>query len=253
MKKEKLHKIFVSITSVNEVLSVIENWINLPWKERSAHNICLANVHMCMEAIDCSEYRSIINDADLVLMDGKPLSVFMKLLGYKNSIQIRGEDITYKLCEFASENNYSIGFYGSTLDNLSKLETQVRIKYPNIKIKFLESPPFKVLNETENEYYLNKINEQEIDILFIGLGCPKQENWMHVNKTKINSVLLGVGAAFDFISRNKKNAPIIVKRLGLEWLFRLISEPKRLWKRYLKHNPRFLYISLKEIIRRKCV
>ena len=108
-------------------------------------------------------------------------------------------------------------------------------------IKYSYSPPFLSLNDQEKNDIIDKINDSGIKILFVGLGCPKQEIWMKEHKEKLNCIMVGVGAAFDFIAGNKKTAPIWMQRIGLEWLYRLLSEPKRLWKRYFKHNPRFIY------------
>ena len=204
LKKEKLHQMMVDIMSFKEVLNKIQRWLRLPYHDRSGKNICLANVHMSMEVYDSVKFRNVINNSDIVLMDGKPLSVYMRFLGYSNAEQIRGEDITRKLFKLALENDYSLGFYGSTNENLLKLKKVILSEYENIKIDFLESPPFRKLSKQENQYYIDKINQNKIDILFVGLGCPIQELWMDINKNKINSVMLGVGAAFDFISGNKK-------------------------------------------------
>jgi len=253
VNKKKIHSIYLDVISKQEVLDKVVGWIDSRKEENCGHSIYLANVHMCMEAMDDESYKKIINSADLALMDGKPLSIFLKLLGHKDSIQIRGEDLTNELCRLSSKNKYRVGFYGSTQETLKTLNTKILNQFPELDICFLESPPFRKLTSFEKKYYIDKINNNSVDILFVGLGCPKQEIWINDNIDKINSVMLGVGAAFDFISGNKKQAPKWMVHFGLEWFFRLISEPKRLWKRYLKHNPRFLIYSVFELIRRKRV
>ena len=204
--------------------------------------ICVANVHMCMETFDSQEFRKTVNQADLVIPDGKPLSIAQKLLGHKAAVQVRGQDIMNALCEISGKKNLNIGFYGGSSEAvLDLVKSNLLKQYPDIKITYAFSPPFRSLTDEEDLDIVNQINDAEVDILFVGVGCPKQEIWMAEHKDKLSCVMLGVGAAFDFVAGNKKHAPRWIQNMGMEWLFRLLSEPGRLWKRYFKQNPRFIW------------
>ncbi|WP_237067317.1 WecB/TagA/CpsF family glycosyltransferase [Microbulbifer guangxiensis] len=195
-----------------------------------------------MEAYDSSDFRTIVNEADWVIPDGRPLSWAQRRLGHSDAEQVRGQDIMNALCESSGRQGWNIGLYGGSSDKvLTQVVKQLRETYPDISITFAWSPPFRELSEVEDEVLVSRINLAQVNVLFVGIGCPKQERWMAKHKDRLNCVMLGVGAAFDFVAGSKRHAPRWVQKLGLEWLFRLCSEPKRLWKRYLKQNPRFIY------------
>ncbi|MEH6504172.1 MAG: WecB/TagA/CpsF family glycosyltransferase [Cycloclasticus sp.] len=209
--------------------------------------VCVANVHMCMESFDSASFCSVVNKADLVIPDGKPLSIAQKLLGHEGASQVRGQDIMNALCAASGEKSLNIGFYGGSSDAILDLvKSNLLGEYSDIKISYSFSPPFRPLNDAEDADVIFEINDAEVDVLFVGIGCPKQEIWMAEHKEKLSCVMLGVGAAFDFIAGNKKHAPRWVQNMGLEWLFRLCSEPGRLWKRYLKQNPRFVWYFMQQ-------
>ena len=214
--------------------------------------VCVSNVHMCMESFDSVDFCSVVNKADLVIPDGKPLSIAQKLLGHKNAEQVRGQDIMNALCAISGGKSLNIGFYGGSSDAILDLvKSNLVEQYPDIKINYAFSPPFRPLSDAENAEVISQINAAEIDVLFVGIGCPKQEIWMAAHKEQLSCVMLGVGAAFDFIAGNKKHAPRWLQKVGLEWLFRLCSEPSRLWKRYLKQNPRFVWYFLQQWLLKK--
>lgn len=233
ISKEEIHK---------KILGWVEN--------NNSKYICIANVHMVMESYDSTKFRKIVNNADIITPDGMPLVWWLRRYN-KSQERISGPDLTVYLSEKMQDNNINFGFYGSSNETLSKLKENILRKYPNLSITYTYSPPFRELEELEKENIIEEINQKKVDVLFVGLGCPKQEKWMYEQKNKINSVMLGVGAAFDFHAGNKKEAPKLLQKLGLEWLFRFIQEPKRLWKRYLKHNPRFIFLIFKELINKK--
>lgn len=250
-------KIDVIDTKVNNITEelVIEKILLFcnEQEKKEARYICFANVHMVMEAYDDKNLQKIINNADIVAPDGMPLSWYMnksKNLLYKQT-RISGPDTTLKLCEISSKENLKLGFYGSSEKVLEKIKINLLEKFPDIDIKLTISPPFRDLNREEKESMINQINKSSIDILFVGLGCPKQEKWMFDHKDRLKCTMLGVGAAFDFIAGDKKMAPLFLQKAGLEWLYRFIQEPKRLWKRYLKHNPRFLLHLVKHNLKYK--
>lgn len=203
--------------------------------------VCAAGVHMCMESHDDEDFQRIVNGAVLVVPDGKPLVWWMRAFGIKNAKHVRGPDLFLNVCDKASEYGISVGLYGGTQDALDKLQEYFKRQLPNLNIACAISPPFRELTQDEQDKYLKTVDESGAKILFLGLGCPKQERWMAQNKDRINALMIGVGAAFDFYAGTKKMAPIWMIRMGLEWLYRLITEPGRLWKRYLMNNPRFIF------------
>ena len=243
MKRERLLMMDVDVTPLKPSVARIIQWI----KEKKSAYVCVANVHMCMEVFDSVSFGSVVNGADLVIPDGKPLSIVQKLLGHANAEQVRGQDIMSALCSVSGEKSLNIGFYGGSSEAvLNLVKSNLLVQYPDVKISYAFSPPFRTLSEQEDGDVVGKINQAKVDVLFVGIGCPKQEIWMAGHKDKLNCVMLGVGAAFDFIAGNKKHAPRWVQNMGLEWLFRLCSEPRRLWKRYLKQNPRFIWYFIQQ-------
>ncbi len=234
-------KMEVDVTSIEKVVKQIVSWR----VSKEGGYVCVSNVHMCMEVLDNPEFMSVVNDSDLTVPDGKPIAVAQKLLGHKEAQQVRGMDLTLALCRAAQTSGLSVGFFGATNPILNRLKHALVNSYPGLKIAYTCAPPFSAISSKEDAAFVQGINDSGVDILFVGLGCPKQETWMAEHKGRVSCVMLGVGAAFDFVAGSKKNAPMWMQSLGLEWMYRLASEPKRLWKRYLKHNPRFVwYLSL---------
>lgn len=217
-------------------------------KSGESKYVCVANVHMCMESYDCKKINKVVNEANLVVPDGVPLFWGLKRLGNNNATQVRGSDLLLKVCKEAEAEQIPIGLYGGTPDSLVDFLKFLRKKFPHVKIPFFSSPPFRELTKGEKEDYVTEINASGAKILFVGIGCPKQEKWMAEHRGRVNCVMIGVGAAFDFFSGRKKHAPRWMQRGGLEWFYRLCSDPKRLCKRYLKHNPRFMYHFGKQYI-----
>lgn len=248
MTKPKILKMPVGITTIEGVTTSI---VELA-KARTSSYVCISNVHMCMEAFDSEKFEEVLNQSDIVVPDGRPIYWALKLLGFSLAKQVRGQDLMNELCRLSQANNVKIGLYGGADDEVLSLVTEkITSEYPNVDITFAYSPPFRPMSANEREQIVNMINDASVGILFVGIGCPKQEYWMAQHKGEIKSVMLGVGAAFDFISGNKRHAPRWMQYIGLEWLFRLLSEPKRLWKRYLKQNPRFIYYFLQQWLFKK--
>lgn len=209
--------------------------------------VCVSNVHMCMEVFDDPDFCRIVNNADLVVPDGRPLVWAQKLMGWKRASQVRGSDLLLKICDEATTRGVPIGLYGGTEKSLSVFVNFLKMNFKKLNVNSAISPPFRDLTEEEEKNYIDAINRSGIGILFVGIGCPKQEKWMAAHKSALNCVMIGVGAAFDFFSGEKKHAPLWMQRSGFEWLFRLVSDPKRLWKRYLIHNPRFIYHLMRQL------
>ena len=241
-------KMDVDLVNIEASLTTVENLAIL---KRGAY-VCVSNVHMCMETFDSDEFASIVNNADLIIPDGRPISWAQKLLGHKNAQQVRGQDIMNALCKTSGSKNLNVGLYGGNSETiLEQVVNNLKQNYPDIQITYTYSPPFRLLTNEEDQTVINNINNAEVNVLFVGIGCPKQERWMAEHKKSLHCVMLGVGAAYDFIAGSKQHAPRWMQQIGLEWLFRLCSEPKRLWKRYLKQNPRFIYHFSKQFLKHK--
>lgn len=200
--------------------------------EGIAKYVCVANVHMCMETFDDAEFCKVVSGANLVVPDGVPLVWALQTLGFKAS-QVRGSDLLLHVCREAEKAGQSIGLYGGTEESLLDFQAFLGREFPNLQITFASSPPFRKLTTQEQQGYIMEINRSDCRILFVGIGCPKQEKWMAEHVDKLHCVMIGVGAAFDFFSGRMSHAPRWMQKSGLEWLFRLASDPRRLWKRYL--------------------
>jgi N-acetylglucosaminyldiphosphoundecaprenol N-acetyl-beta-D-mannosaminyltransferase len=181
-----------------------------------------------------------MNEADLVTPDGMPVVWALKSLGRPDATRVYGPDLTPILLERAARAGIPVGFYGAAPEVLKLLVERVHKAYPALKIAYAFSPPFRSLTAAEDLEVTAAINASGARILFLGLNTPKQDFWMAAHKDKVRAVMVGVGAAFDFLAGSKPQAPRWMMKIGLEWLFRLATEPRRLWKRYLKHNPRFV-------------
>jgi len=223
----------------------------MEWARRSeSQYVCAANVHMVMEAHDDLDFGRIVNRAALVTPDGMPLVWAIRLMGIKGQERVYGPDLTLHVAQAAAQEGFPIGLYGGTPDALAGLANNLQYRFPALKIAYQFSPPFRPLTPEEDERVTREIAQSEARILFVGLGCPRQERWMAGHQGRIQAVMLGVGAAFDIHSGVKSQAPVWMQRAGLEWLFRLANEPRRLWMRYLYHNPRFLLMIILQLLRR---
>ena len=230
-------------TSYQEAVSQITSWAKL----KESRYVCAANVHMVMEARDSRSFMQVVNDADLVTPDGMPLVWVMRRLGFPHQARVYGPDLMVELIEASARGFIPVGFYGGSPEVLADLLDRIKARHPSLNVAYSFSPPFRPLSEEEEAGIVDAINSAGVRILFVGLGCPKQERWMARHRGKIHAVMLGVGAAFDFYAGRKPQAPAWMQRSGLEWLYRLLKEPRRLWKRYLYHNPRFIVLALDQI------
>lgn len=250
MKKPFTNRILgvdIAITNMEDVVRLITHDLdNLKGKF-----ICLSNVHTTVMAYDNAEYRNIQNSAFIALPDGSPLAFLQRLRGYKEARQVAGPDLMPQLWKATENTEISHYFYGSSEETISALRQNLRKKYPGLKIAGMEAPPFRPLSREEDEEAVKRINESGADILWIGLGAPKQEEWMYAHQGKVNALMFGVGAGFDFHAGTVKRAPLWMRSHYLEWLYRLIQDPKRLWKRYIKTNGKFLLLLAKEAFRGK--
>ncbi len=215
-----------------------------------AATVCVANVHMVMEAFDDPEFRSIVNAADRVTPDGVPLVWALRLLGVPAQ-RVYGPTLLPYVCELAAQRGLSVGFYGGSPEVLDEMTRRLTERIPQLAIAFRHTPPFRPLTSEEDMRVIEEIRASGTQILFVGLGCPKQERWIAQHTRSLSCVMVGVGAAFDFLAGAKPQAARWIQRSGFEWLFRLATEPRRLWRRYLYHNPRFLFLLGRELVTRQ--
>ena len=211
--------------------------------------ICFANTHMTIEAYRNPWYADYINNSLFTVADGVPLKFSIRLIYGIQQERIAGMDFTPDLINEAEKHNLLVYFFGSSPEVLNKIEQRIFRENPNLKIAGLYSPPFRKLTENENEKIINDINDSGANLVFVGLGCPKQEIWMAQNSQKINAVLLGVGAAFNTYAQTLSMAPQWMRDNGIEWIYRFFQEPKRLFKRYLMGNSLFVFLILKQLIK----
>lgn len=233
----------IAVTNINETVEYIEK--NL--EELKGKYICVSNVHTTVMAYENSAYMKIQNGGVFALPDGGPLSVVSRKYGFKEAERVAGPDLMEKIFEISEVKGYKHYFYGSNEENLKRLKIELMKKYPRLQIVGMFSPPYKDDVELVSEKYLNEINNKEIDFFWIGLGAPKQEKWMHIHKEKVNGIMIGVGAGFDYFSGKIDRAPLWMQKYSLEWLYRLKQDPKRLMKRYLNTNFKFIWLICKEL------
>ena len=234
----------VAASSYADVVAKGLGWAN----SNDSRTLIFANVHVVMEAFDDPVYREYLNKADMVSPDGVPLVWALKLLGQRHAARVYGPDCTLAMIKGAAEHGVPVGFYGGSQQVLDELLRVVVRDYPQLKIPFAVSPPFRQLTPEEDNEIVRQIRESGARILFVGLGCPKQERWMLEHQGSVAAVMFGVGAAFDFLAGTKKQAPRWMMNSGLEWAFRFATEPKRLAQRYIKNNPRFLVLFARQLL-----
>jgi N-acetylglucosaminyldiphosphoundecaprenol N-acetyl-beta-D-mannosaminyltransferase len=234
----------VDATSYEDTAARILGWT----RRRESKYVCIATVNNVMEAYDSRAFQTVMNEADLVTPDGMPLVWGLRLLGQGRATRVYGPDLTPILLESAAAAQIPVGFYGGSPEVLSKLIEVVRRRFGKTQIAYSYSPPFRPQSPEEDQGVVEEINRSGTRILFVGLNTPKQDYWMAAHKGRVQAVMVGVGAAFDFLAGTKPQAPRWMMRHGLEWLFRLATEPRRLWKRYLKHNPRFVVLFALQLL-----
>ena len=238
----------VPVSSVNipQACGIVDQWI----RERKKAYVCVAPVSTIVESQSDKEYRQVLEGADMVTPDGMPLVWTAKLMGDKNIQRTYGPDLMLALCAAGRGKGYKHFLYGGTENTCSLLENVLKTRFPGIIISGRYAPPVREAHGRENDDVIHEINRLNPDILWVGLGSPKQDYWMVQHRSQLSvPVMIGVGAAFDFLAGTKKQAPRWMRDAGLEWFFRLCSEPRRLWKRYLIGNTQFVYLLIRHLIK----
>lgn len=244
-EKLKIISLRVHHITFSTSLELVTEWA----LRRKPSYVCFANVHMTIEAHKDPSFLEKLDKADLVLADGKPIAIACKLLHHKKQERISGMDFTPRILEKANEKKLSVFVYGSTDDVIGSVKEKIAIAYPAVYFAGAISPPFRNLTDDEIKIDIEKINRSGAHIVFVALGCPKQEKWIAINSGKLNAVLLAIGAALPVLAGIEKRAPTWMQHLALEWLYRLIQQPRRLFSRYLYTNSRFLVLLCRDWIK----
>lgn len=234
----------VEVTSLQKTLDIIS--YNL--RELKGKYICISNVHTVVMSYDDENYKHIQNSGFMALPDGKPLSVVSRLMGHQNAGRVTGPDLMEQVLNVSEANGYKHFFYGSTPETLASLKNELKARYPSLRISGMYSPPFREMTREEDDHITEIINNTSPDFIWVGLGAPKQEIWMYNHMNRVRGLMIGVGAGFDFFAKNIKRAPQWMQKFSMEWLFRLIQDPGRLWKRYLVYNTRFIILVTWQLI-----
>jgi N-acetylglucosaminyldiphosphoundecaprenol N-acetyl-beta-D-mannosaminyltransferase len=234
----------VHAIQMQDALDQIQAWI----ESRQPNYICVTPAHAVMDCLTDPTVREVYNTSGLCTPDGMAIVWLLRLDKYKNVRRVYGPDLLLAACQRFLKKCYRHYFYGGSKDTLRKLTAHLEKEFPGIRIVGGVSPPFRTLSNKETEKQIADIRNAKPDIVWVGLGSPKQEIWMaeHLPELKV-PVLVGVGAAFDFLAGTKSQAPKWMQRMGLEWLFRLATEPRRLWKRYRKY-PKFVFLATLQLL-----
>lgn len=231
--------------SVSNLMDAV-TYIREHLSELKGEYICFGNAHTSVMAYEDREYAGVQNGAAFVMPDGSPISGIQRKRGFLRAGRVAGPDFMGKMFLTSMGGSPSMYFYGASEETIGKLKENLLKNYPGLDIRGLESPPFRELSEEEDRAAVERINASGADILWVGLGAPKQEKWMAAHKGKINALMLGVGAGFDFHAGTVKRAPSWLQKIGLEWLYRLFQDPKRLFKRYVITNIKFMWYGLSD-------
>lgn len=235
----------ISVFNYPTILSIIKTQINI-----KSEFICAAAVHLVMESFNNKKFQKLINKSLITTPDGMPLVWLAQFILKRKVERIYGPNLMLKICEMAQKNKYKIFLLGGAKKQSTYLNDNLIKKYPKLKIVGIQETPIRPIPHDQNQIILSKIKKTKPDIIFVGLGCPLQEKWMIANYRQTNKgVFIGVGAAFDFISKRVKQSPVWIQNIGLEWFFRFLQDPKRLWKRYLIYNTQFIFQIIKNYIK----
>ena len=217
-----------------------------------ADYVCAANVHMVMEAHDDAAFRAVVNGAALVVPDGQPMVWALRALGLPQRARVRmAPDLLLELVAACEARHLKLGLYGGRPETLRVFVDHLQDHFPSLDIVYAWSPPFRPLAREEDDAVVREANGAGVQMLLVGIGCPKQEKWMAAHAERLDCVMIGVGAAFDMLAGKTGDAPAWMRTRGLEWTFRLGQEPSRLWRRYLIQNPRFVTHFAAQVVRER--
>ena len=247
MQKRKVIKSDISIGTFDEF---VDSLMELSKNQKSSY-VCVCNAHMLIEASDSEKFSNIVNEADIVTPDGKPVAKAVEWLYGFEQPRVAGMDLIESLFIEIDRKGLKVFLYGSTNDVLDKMATKACKQFPGLNVVGTLSPPFRELNIDEDQLDVDTINNCNPDFVFVALGCPKQERWMAEHKDKINSCMIGLGGAFPVYAGMMERSPTWMQKYGLEWLYRLIKEPKRLYKRYFYTNTKFIVLLVIQLFSKR--
>ncbi len=234
----------IDVLTWEQALARISRWA----AQRESRYVCICNVHSVVTAGQDVAFGRVVKEADMATPDGAPVAWMLRKLGYANQQRINGPDLMWKYCEQAAQRGEAIYLYGGTPDTLKILQRRLVEIFPGLRIAGAYSPPFRAATNEEDEADVRRINASGASTVWVSLGCPKQEKWMAAHRGRVNAVMIGVGAAFDYHAGTIQRAPTWMQNAGLEWLHRVCSEPRRLWRRYLVTNTLFVIGAVKQLI-----
>jgi N-acetylglucosaminyldiphosphoundecaprenol N-acetyl-beta-D-mannosaminyltransferase len=236
----------VSAINLDLAIDVIARWIELGERQY----VCVTGVHGVMESRRDEELRRIHSAAGLVTPDGMPLVWLLRLAGHRHVDRVYGPDLMHAVVAWGVKRGIRHFLYGARPETLNRLKHNLLLSFPDARLVGVHSPPYRPIGALEDDEVCSMIDDSGADIVWIGLSTPKQEIWMAQHRDRLRCpVLIGVGAAFDIHAGTVKQAPRLIQRGGLEWLFRLVQEPRRLGWRYLRNNPTFILLILKQRMR----
>jgi N-acetylglucosaminyldiphosphoundecaprenol N-acetyl-beta-D-mannosaminyltransferase len=234
----------IDVVGWDSALSQISAWA----AARESRYVCICNAHSVVTAGLELAFGQAVAHADMATPDGAPVAWMIRKLGFKDQQRINGPDLMWKYCEQAAQRKESIFLYGGSEETLAILQARLLAVFPGLQIAGAISPPFRALSAEEDAADVARINDSGAGTVWVSLGCPKQEKWMAAHRGRVNAVMIGVGAAFDYHAGTIKRAPLWMQQRGLEWLHRLCSEPGRLWKRYLVTNTLFVLGAARQLL-----
>ena len=237
----------ISSTSFARAQDLVMRWGHA----HESRYVVLANVHVVVTASTEPDFGAVVAAADMATPDGAPVAWMLRKLGHAGQGRVSGPDLTWALLGRCEAENLPVYFFGSSRETLGLLAQRIVAAFPQLNVVGFEAPPFRPITAEEDAESVERINTSGAGLVFVGLGCPKQEHWMLAHRGRINAVMLGVGAAFDFHAGTVSRAPAWMRDNGLEWLHRLASEPRRLWKRYLVTNTLFVLGAAKQLLLKK--
>lgn len=234
----------IDVLDWDEALTRIENWAS----RNESRVVAICNAHSVITAKEDPEFRQAVLQSDMATADGTPVAWTIRKLGHPGQRRINGPDLMMLYCERAALTGQKIFLYGNRESTLETLTGVLSSRLPGLLIAGSYAPPFRELSADEDEQIVRQINDSGAQVVFVSLGCPKQEKWMAAHRGRINAVMIGVGAAFDYHAGTVRRAPLWMQDAGLEWLYRLASEPGRLWRRYLTTNTAFIVGAIRQLV-----
>jgi N-acetylglucosaminyldiphosphoundecaprenol N-acetyl-beta-D-mannosaminyltransferase len=235
----------IDALTFDHALSRIARWAS----QRESRYVCICNVHSVVTASRDAGFSAVLNGADLATPDGAPVAWVLRRLGHRAQQRVSGPDLMWDYLALAAKSGEPTFLFGSSEQTLQALQARLRNLLPTLNIVGAIAPPFRPATPAEDQAHVDAINQSGATTVWVSLGCPKQEFWMASHRGRVQAVMIGVGAAFDFHAGTVQRAPSWMRDHGLEWLHRLLSEPGRLWKRYLVTNILFLVRIGKQFLR----